>query len=110
MAKKGNDFVDALAILAGVALVGGVVAYAITGRDPVEEQIDKLVSALNRTFGKGWGGLAINAIKGVLGNTVTAELLAFVEVIHRVERYGTQQGWTGLQKRGSATASLRAAA
>lgn len=110
MAKKRNNLVTGIAAVAGLVVLGGAVSYLITGHDPVEEQIDKLAASLKDKLGKRWGTLATTAIKAALGKTVGAELIAFAEVVHRAEQFGTQNGFSGLQKRGHAAAGARARA
>jgi hypothetical protein len=110
MAKKRSNVATALMIIAAGVVVGGAVTYLITGRDPVEEQIDKLIATLNEKLGKSWGRFATVAIKAALGKTIGAELIAIVDVVHHAEEFGTKHGWSGLQKRGHAVAKAKAQA
>jgi hypothetical protein len=110
MARRNIGLVQGIAIVGGLVVLGGAVSYLLTGRDPVEEQIDKLAATLNSKFGKGWGRVATTVLKGAIGKTMGAELIAFIEVVHRAEEFGTKHGWTGVQKRGHAAASAKARA
>lgn len=74
----------------------------------IERHLDNIVDALNRRFGKRWVNQALSTLKAGLSNVLPPQLVALVNVVHRVEQYGQQQGWNGAQKRYQAVVMSRA--
>lgn len=103
-ARKFSDG-EKVAGVAAAVVAAGFIAWLVTGKDPVEEQIDKVVGALNQTqYRKGWGAFGVAVLKRALGGTLTGELIALVDVVHAVEHLGAQHGWSGLRKQQQAVA------
>jgi hypothetical protein len=97
---KDNGWVWALGALA----IGGLaIAVASAGSeknspwvpDVVEKHVDSVVDYLNRNFGKGWISVATAVLQAVL----PTGLKPFLGVIRAAEAIGSQQGWSGLQKK-----------
>lgn len=86
--------------LGGLLVVGGFVTWLATGDDPVEDEIDRVVAALNNSrFGKGWNGVGLSVLKYELRSVVPFPLLALIDVVHSVERSGRLRGMSGRQKK-----------
>lgn len=105
-------------VLAGATLLGaGLLYYLNSGvgeadapliPNSIERHLDNIVDALNRRFGKRWVNQALSTLKAGLSNVLPPQLVALVNVVHRVEQVGQQYGWTGAQKRYQALAMARA--
>lgn len=74
----------------------------------LERHFDRIVDALNRRFGKRWVNQGLSTVKMGLASVLPPQLVALVDVVHRVEQAGQQYGWTGTQKRYQAVTMARA--
>ena len=96
-----------LGVLAGVAGFG-LLVYLATGRreknssfipDAIEDRIDKVVAWLDEKFGKRWVDQGLDMIQSSLFGSLPKPLALLGDAIYQAERVGTQQGWSGPQKR-----------
>lgn len=71
--------------------------------ESIEGRIDKVISALNRKYGKRWVNRGVSALQVGLSAVLPAPLVGLVELVHRVEHLAEQQGWKGAEKRTHAT-------
>lgn len=84
----------------GAALIGvGALIFGATGKDPVEEEIDKVVKILNHKLGRTWGRLAFGALEAALGTAGAGSLISLARAVHEVEQVSSRMGWNGIQKR-----------
>jgi len=93
MAKRGGGDGWILA-LGAVAVMGLLYAYAQTGKgennsplipDSIEDRIDRVVSALNQTFGSWWVDRGFDAVRAYVERTMP-EVAWLVNALFRVEQ------------------------
>lgn len=106
MARKTPSAGTILGWGAMAAVAVGFVGWLATGRDPIEEQIDRVVTALNARFGKTWRTLALSALKSGLGTTLAGSLVTLIGIVHAIEQQAEEQGWDGAEKRRRAVAAV----
>lgn len=111
MDKSTKKLVRAVGVFAAGALVvgiGGLGVYAATGRrskkspyipDAIEDRIDQVVTWLDTQLGKKWVDKGLDFIQSTLLSNLPLPLAKLADVIFDAEKTGSQEGWTGSQKR-----------
>lgn len=107
MAKKSNFegwLISGVVVGLGLAFL----YYAQTGLerendaallpDSLEEQMDSLISALNKRFGKAWVAVGLEVLEHYVQNALPASLVALVSVIAEVENISKRRFMTGYEK------------
>ena len=116
MAKKA-DFEGWLITAVGIGLGLAFLYYARTGlgnendaalipKSP-EEQIDALIGALNRRFGKHWVEFGLRVLTHYAQNALPAPVVALLGVVIEVENISKRRFMTGYDKRQLALKMVR---
>jgi len=124
MAKKSNGNSTGWKVAAGV-LLGGLALYYIKAGagsehnaalipDAIEDQLDRVVDALNRKFGRTWVKSRLATLEQGLSSMLPTPLVALVSVVQQTEQWAEGQRLrgrfvTGAQKRRYAAASYAGA-
>jgi hypothetical protein len=79
---------------------GGLLLYALKKRsdDRLGDDIDRVVEALNKGFGHGWVTVGLNLLEAHLRRVLPPQVVAFVDVVHFVERQAYQAQMVGQPK------------
>ena len=104
-----------LAIAGGAAALGTAAYYYLrdgagSEKDAalipkvIEDQLDRVVDALNQHFGRKWVNLGLGALQKGLASVLPLQLVSLVEFVHQAEEIGLQKGWSGAQKQRHASA------
>lgn len=108
MDKSTKKLMRAAGLAAAGALVVGFGVYLATGRrdknspyipDAIEDRIDQVVAWLDAQLGKEWVDKGLDFIQSTLLSNLPLPLAKLADVIFDAEKTGSQQGWTGAQKR-----------
>ena len=70
--------------------------------DKLENQIDFVVAALNKRFGKKWVSLGLDILQRSLAQILPPEIVALVSVIYHVEFLSEREFMNGDQKKSRA--------
>lgn len=108
MAKK-SDFEGWLIGAVAVGLGLAFLYYSRTGLEKendaalipndLEDQIDALISALNKKFGKSWVELGLGVLEHYVQRALPASLVVLVRLVAQVENISKRRFMTGYDKR-----------
>jgi hypothetical protein len=65
----------------------------------LEDQIDALISALNKRFGKPWVELGLGVLERYVQGALPASLVVLVRLVSQVENISKRRFMTGYEKR-----------
>ena len=116
--SSNNDGVVGALVGLGVLALGALGLHYLTSGvgsendapfipNSIEGRIDKVVEALNRTFGKRWVNQGLATLRRGLASVLPAPLVALVDAVHVAEQQGLAFGWSGYQKRCQAAGMCR---
>lgn len=98
----------------GTILGAGTLLYLATGRreedspfipNSVEDHIDRLVAFLDRTIGKPWVDLGLDALQSRLSLSYPG-MTGVLNAVFYAEQQGRRLGWIGVEKRAFAAQRL----
>lgn len=108
MDKSKKKILGTVGVVAAGALAVGFGLYLATGRrernspyipDAVEDRIDQVVGWLDSQLGKKWVDKGLDFVQSTLFSNLPQPLAKLAEVVFNAEKTGSEQGWTGAQKR-----------
>lgn len=113
MARGSKGGSDGLKLLAGLGFV--YLLYKATGLrgqnspfipDAIEDQIDRAIGLLDRSFGKEWVDHGLNAVEQLVRANFDAVAPGLAQVIYSAEEVGRQLQLSGWEKKQRAVRQL----